>query len=213
MSHVETESFENFDFRKNTYVIHKFNSEIDDIDELKNFYNLHKYELFDNCGLSFELKDYFDLDKEKDNSYIDNQKINGIFFNVNIELPNRNNRLDLALDDKGRSWITVYRDKENSKYNCCHCLAGISWAIKTIETFSDEERNNNFIQYANRLKLFKASYEYVDNVFLKKGNNVLGINRNTYNNASKFIDDEIKKLELKQNIIKNLIDKYGLVEK
>lgn len=40
---LEVETFDNFDFRKNTYVVHKFNSEIDDIDELKNFYNLHKY--------------------------------------------------------------------------------------------------------------------------------------------------------------------------
>lgn len=210
MCYVEIESLENFDFRKNTYAIHKFNSEIDDINELKNFYNHHKYELFDNCGLSFILKDYFDLDKEKNNSYNDNQKVDGIFFNVDIELPNKNNKLDLSLDDKGRSWITVYRDKENSKYNCCHCLADIHWAIRTIETFSDEERNNKFIQYANRLKLFKASYEYIDNVFLKRGDNVLSINRNTYNSVSKYIDDEIKKYESKQTRIKELIDKYGL---
>jgi hypothetical protein len=207
---LEVETFENFDFRKNIYVVHKFNPEIDNIDELKNFYNLHKYELFDNCGLSFILKDYFDLDKEEDSSYNDNQKVDGIFFNVNINLPNKNNNLDFALDDKGRSWITIYRDKENSKYDCCHCLASISWAIKTIETFSDEERNDNFIQYTNRLKLFKATYEYIDNVFLKNGNNVLGINRNSYNSASKYIDDEIKKIESKQNKIKELIDKYGL---
>lgn len=207
MKLVETESFENFDFRKNTYLIHKFNSETDNIDELKNFYNCHIYELFDNCGLSFKLKDYFDLDKEKHKFYNDNQKVDGVFFNVDIELPNKNNKLD---NNKGRIRITVYRDKENSKYNCCYLLTSINWAIKTIETFSDEEQNDKFIQYANCLKLFKATYEYIDNVFMKKGTNVLAINRNTYNTASKYINDEIKKLELKQNKINELIDKYGL---
>ena len=39
---------------------------------------------------------------------------------------------------------------------------------------------------------------------------MLSINRNTYNSVSKYINDEIKKLESKQNKIKEMIDKYGL---
>ena len=210
MSRIEVESFENFDFRKNTFIVHKFNSEIDNIDELKSFYNQYRYELFDNCGLSFRLKDYFDLEDKPGDRYNDGQKIDGVFFNVHIQLPNKNNHCDYSLENKGRSWITLYRDKENSRYNCCHCLASIDWAIKTIETFSDEERYDKFVQYANRLKLFKASYEYINSVFLKNGSNVLSINRNTYNTATKFIDGEIRKLESKRNKIKELTDKYGL---
>lgn len=210
MDKIEVESFENFDFRKNTYVVHKFDSKVDDIDELKNFYNQHRYELFDNCGLSIRLKDYFDLDKKQRDFYDDGQKVNGIFFNVTIELPNRHNHCDYSLEKRGRSWITIYRDEENSRFGCCHCLASIDWAIKTIETFSDEERNDKFVQYANRLKLFKASYEYINNVFLKNGDNVLNINKNTYNIASKYIDSEIEKLESKRNKIKELVNRYGL---
>jgi hypothetical protein len=89
-------------------------------------------------------------------------------------------------------------------------LASIDWAIKTIETFSDEERNDKFVQYANRLKLFKASYEYINNVFLKNGDNILNINKNTYNIASKYIDSEIEKLESKRNKIKELVNRYGV---
>lgn len=210
MDEIEVESFEDFDVRKNTYVIHKFDSKVDDINELKNFHKEHRYELFDNCGLSFKLKDYFDLGKKQRDFYDDGQKVNGVFFNVDIELPNKNNHCDYSLEKRGRSWITVYRDEENSRFGCCHCLASINWAIKTIETFSDEERNDRFVQYANRLKLFKASYEYISNVFLKNGDNVLNINKNTYNKASKYIDGEIKELESKRNKIKELIDKYGL---
>lgn len=210
MRRIEVESFENFDFRKNTFTVHKFDSKIDNIDELKTFYNQHRYELFDNCGLSFRLKDYFGLDAKDPDGYDDNQQIDGVFFNVDIELPNKNNNCDYSLENRGRSWITIYRDKENSRFNCCHCLASMEWSIKTIETFSDEERNDKFVQYANRLKLFKASYEYIDNVFLKNGDNVLNINRNTYNTASEYIDREIRKFESKRNKIKELIDKYGL---
>lgn len=210
MDKIEVESFEDFDFRKNTYIIHKFDSKVDDINELENFHKEHRYELFDNCGLSFRLKDYFDLDKKPRDFYDDGQKVNGVFFNVDIELPNKNNHQDYSLKKRCRSWITVYRDEENSRFGCCHCLASIDWAIKTIETFSDEERNDKFVQYANRLKLFKASYEYINNVFLKNGDNVLNINKNTYNIASKYIDSEIEKLESKRNKMKELVNRYGV---
>ena len=210
MDKIEVESFEDFDFRKYIYVIHKFDSKIDDIGELENFHKEHRYELFDNCGLSFRLKDYFDLNQKSRDWYDDYQKVNGVFFNVDIELPKRNSHRDYSLEKRGRSWITVYRDEENSRFGCCHCLASINWAIKTIETFSDEERNDKFVQYANRLKLFKASYEYISNVFLKNGDNVLNINRNTYNKASKYIDDEIRELKSKQDKIKELVDRYSL---
>jgi len=35
----------------------------------------HKYKLFDNCGIFFTLKDYFNLDKAEENFGDDNQKI------------------------------------------------------------------------------------------------------------------------------------------
>jgi hypothetical protein len=201
---IETESLENFDFKKDTYVIHKFNSEIDNIDELKSFYIHHKHKLFDNCGIFFVLKDYFNLDKAEDD---DNQKINNISFKVDITLPDKSNRLNILLEDRGRSWISVYG--QNSKYDC-RFIANIDWAIKTIEPFSEEERNDRFMQRANYLKLFKASYEYIDNVFLKKGNNVLGISGKSYDNACNFIRDEIMKLELKRGIINSLATDYGI---